>query len=101
MSPRMPDYDALRAQEARARESANDPEGRALVQAIHDRKARSMAGFRSQEDLEEAARATAATIARFAKAMDELGEMVRKLSRDLIRASRRPALIHNGGRPRG
>ena len=47
MSQRMPDYEALRAAQARAQEAlvsydpTDDPEGRALVQAIHDRKARS------------------------------------------------------------
>lgn len=46
MSQRMPDYEDLRARQARAQESivtyepADDPEGRALVQAIHDRKAK-------------------------------------------------------------
>jgi hypothetical protein len=45
MSQRMPDYEALREAQARAQESivtydpTDDPEGRALVQAIHDRKA--------------------------------------------------------------
>lgn len=43
-----PDYETLRERQARAQEAlvpapdpTDDPEGRALVQAIHDRKAKS------------------------------------------------------------
>lgn len=47
VSPRMPDYEALRQREARAKVAVayiplDDSEGRALVQAIHDRKAQAM-----------------------------------------------------------
>jgi len=60
-----------------------------------------MSEFTSLADVDEAFRAVSATLSRSAKAMAEIGEVVRRLNRDLIRANRRPALIHKGGRPRG
>jgi len=40
------------------------------------------------------------TMQDFGKAMRQLGHQTKILRRDLIRANRRPALIHNGRKPR-
>ena len=60
-----------------------------------------MSEFSSLEDINKAFIAMSAAIARTSKAVAEIGEVARRLNRDLIRASRRTALFHNGGRPRG
>ena len=59
-----------------------------------------MTEFKKLADLDEAFRSVSAAISRTTNALKEIGEIARKLNRDLIRAGRRPALIHNGRKPR-
>jgi len=56
--------------------------------------------FASFADLDKAFRVVSENMARTAKAMAEIGEVARRLNRDLIRAGRRHSLIHNGRKPR-
>jgi hypothetical protein len=64
------------------------------------RKVRAVSGFQSLADIDEAFRIMSAKLVGTTKAMAEIDEVIRRLDRDIARASKRPTLIHNGRKPR-
>lgn len=53
----------------------------------------------SPEDYERAFQSFAQQVRELSKVMKHFGKAAKIANRDIIRASRRPPLIHNGGKP--